>query len=474
MPKRRTVRTPHPLFHGATGLALLVAGLFWLLPDASVDAQDPTPEPAPPAGSTVVDSIIEIPLSPTGERSLIPIAVPDLRNLGDSDPRGYVDEISARTRNALDMAGYFRVISPDAFFFDPDADGMTAATINFENWYNVGAQAVVKMGFRVATNQVRLDYRLFNVDAGEEVELDWRPVTVGLDEVAAETFRFINAIIAYYTGQPGVFGSRIAYAAPSSGGGKQIYTMQMDGGGISAVTSNRSLNILPAWGPGGDVMYTSYVNFNPDLYIGRNNARRLSTRPGLNVGAQLNPAGDTIAFTMTRDGQAEIYLMDIDGQNLRRLTNHPAEDVSPSWSPDGRRIAFVSDRAGGPQIHVMNADGSGQRRVTFAGRYNTTPAWSPTGDVIAFTGRDSRNRFDIFTVDPETSYIERLTQDQGQSQSPTWSPDGRWIAFTSTRDGGGARLYIMTRDGAYQRVVNPDVVGVESPRWEPRVPSSAR
>lgn len=469
----RTTTAALPLM-GVFALASLVLAALVVAATAPVVVAQSAGESAAPAGSTTADDMIVIPLSPFGERTLIPIAVPDMRNLGDSDPRGYVAEESARVRRALDLAGYFRVIGEDALFFDPDQDGMTAATINFQNWYNVGAQAVVKMAFRVATNQVRLDFRLFNVDTGEAVPINWSPVTVGLDDVTPEVFRFVNAIVEYYTGQPGIFGSRIAYSAPSSAGGKQIYTMHMDGSGVSAITSNRTLNILPAWGPGGEVMYTSYVNFNPDLYIGRNNARRLSARPGLNVGAQLSPSGDAIAFTMTRDGQAEIYLMDPDGGNLRRLTDHPAEDVSPTWSPDGRRIAFVSDRAGGPQIYVMNRDGSGVRRVTFAGRYNTTPAWSPNGDVIAFTGRDSRNRFDIFTVDPDTSYIERLTQDQGQSQSPTWSPDGRWIAFTSTRGGEGARLFVMTRDGSYQRVVNPDVVGVESPQWERRVPSAYR
>ena len=45
--------------------------------------------------------------------------------------------------------------------------------------------------------------------------------------------------------------------------------------------------------------------------------------------------------------------MDSDGSNLRNLTNDPARDFSPSWSPDGRHIAFVSDRDGNEEIYVM-------------------------------------------------------------------------------------------------------------------------
>ena len=39
-----------------------------------------------------------------------------------------------------------------------------------------------------------------------------------------------------------------------------------------------------------------------------------------------------IAFSSTRDGDSEIYVMDIDGGNQVRLTINPARDYDPSWS----------------------------------------------------------------------------------------------------------------------------------------------
>ena len=43
-----------------------------------------------------------------------------------------------------------------------------------------------------------------------------------------------------------------------------------------------------------------------------------------------------IAFSSTRDGNAEIYVMEVDGKNPRRLTNNDFPDANPSWSPDGK------------------------------------------------------------------------------------------------------------------------------------------
>ena len=44
--------------------------------------------------------------------------------------------------------------------------------------------------------------------------------------------------------------------------------------------------------------------------------------------------------------------MDSDGSNPRLLTDHPADDRSPSWSPE--HIAFESNRDGNWEIYVMD------------------------------------------------------------------------------------------------------------------------
>ncbi len=405
------------------------------------------------------------PVIPGGGRLITPMAIPDTYNLGDTDPRGYQQTIATTMRRCFEISGYFDIYGPDRYFFDPNEEGMTASTIDFRNWYNVGAQALVKTSFRVAGPQVALDFRLYDIDTQNQIDVGWVATTVNLDGVVDEVYNFVNKVIEYYTGSLGIFGSRIAFTGRSSSGHKNIFTMSMDGSGMGHVTENGSINLLPTFGPGGQVMYTSYLHGNPDLFIGNDNAEVFSGRPGFQSGAALSPSGSEIAVTMSVHGNAEIYVLDLSGDIIRRCTNNNAEDVTPTWSPGGDRIAFVSDRSGNPQIFVMNADCSGQARVTFQGNHNTEPDWSPLGDRIAFTGRDSENRFDIFTVEPSSNYIERLTQDQGDNKHASWSPDGRYLVFQSTR-GGGTSLWVMTEDGQFQHNITPNGAGYETPVWE--------
>ena len=71
-----------------------------------------------------------------------------------------------------------------------------------------------------------------------------------------------------------------------------------------------------------------------------------------------------IVFSSTRHGsnnanQQEIYSMAPDGSNPTRLTFNAKVDTDPSLSPDGSKIAFQSDRDGDNEIFVMNVDGTG-------------------------------------------------------------------------------------------------------------------
>ena len=96
-------------------------------------------------------------------------------------------------------------------------------------------------------------------------------------------------------------------------------------------------------------------------------------------------------MSFAKDGNSDIYTMELDSRIVERITVHSSIDTSPSFSPDGKFIAFNSDRSGLQQIYVMRSDGSNVKRITFGKGIYGTPVWSPRGDLIAFTKMHKEN-----------------------------------------------------------------------------------
>ena len=55
-------------------------------------------------------------------------------------------------------------------------------------------------------------------------------------------------------------------------------------------------------------------------------------------------AGDEVLITSARDGNAELYLVELGAMTAKNLTNNAAWDIYPSWSRDGKKIVFSSTR----------------------------------------------------------------------------------------------------------------------------------
>lgn len=164
------------------------------------------------------------------------------------------------------------------------------------------------------------------------------------------------------------------------------------------------------------------------------------------AGAAVPAEEGKIAFASTRDGNWEIYTMEVDGSGQTNLTNNAAADREPAFAPDGGNIVFTSDRGGRADVWSMDANGGNLTNLTNGAGQSYSPAYSPNGGKIAFAS----SRFassDIYTMDADGSDQTRLTDGIGFSDTPAYSPDGSKIAFTSTRDGDW-EIYTMDADGS--------------------------
>jgi Tol biopolymer transport system component/pSer/pThr/pTyr-binding forkhead associated (FHA) protein len=124
------------------------------------------------------------------------------------------------------------------------------------------------------------------------------------------------------------------------------------------------------WGPdGAEFVYSSCIGGSCGIMLSNldgGNPRLLTNQPQ-DTNPEISPDGKAIVFMSDRDGDWEIYRMDIDGENLAALTNNNDGDGLPTWSPDGAKVAFVSNRDGEWGMWDMDPDGGNQRRLFLLG-----------------------------------------------------------------------------------------------------------
>jgi len=128
---------------------------------------------------------------------------------------------------------------------------------------------------------------------------------------------------------------------------------------------NPILGVSPSWLPDGRILYSGCLRDTCGVIAMRadGTAARQVTAGGNEANPEASPDGQQVAFMSQRDGNWEVYVVNVDGSGLRRLTRDPANDGLPTWSPDGRHLAFVSHRDGYWAVWVMRPDGSDQRKL---------------------------------------------------------------------------------------------------------------
>ncbi len=158
-------------------------------------------------------------------------------------------------------------------------------------------------------------------------------------------------------------GEQMAFASRREGDRKwRIYT-----GWAMGLEEVRELafGTRPAWSPDGKTIVfqgcipsTTHCGLI-SMGVDGSNPRLLTSFPG-DTAPAFSPDGSKLAFmSAERDGNWEIYVLDIKTGRVSRLTSNPDVDGLPAWSPDGRCLAFLSHRDGKWGLYIMRADGSG-------------------------------------------------------------------------------------------------------------------
>jgi Tol biopolymer transport system component len=181
---------------------------------------------------------------------------------------------------------------------------------------------------------------------------------------------------------------------------------------------------------------------------------------------ELSPDGARLAVQRNVNGNADVWLLDLNRGMFQRLTDDPAIDAFPVWSPDGLRLVFTSNRArpeaarpaaspsglqqgpGMGSLHLVSADGSSEPRVLVdSGEPKWASDWSRDGRRLLFRSLDSRSgRHDVWVTTIENPSPVRVLGSAADERDAQWSPDERWIAFQSD-ESGQPEIYVQRFPG---------------------------
>jgi TolB protein len=343
--------------------------------------------------------------------------------------------------------------------------------IRFQDWRYLKTDFITVGKLMPEGSGFAAQFELYNVLTGQR--LAGQRLTASANSLRALAHRISDIIFEQLTGVRGAFSTRVAFINVEGTPPNQRYKLivaDYDGENQQVIASSDEPLMSPAWSPDGQsIAYVSFENKASAIFVQTlrtGERRRVSARAGINGAPAWSPDGKMLALTLSRkDGDVDVYTLDLASQVLTRMTFDPGIDTEPSWSPDGKKLYFMSDRAGGPQIYEIDvANPNRATRISFEGNYNARPRVSPDGKQLAVVHQQNGN-YRIAIIDLASKGLQVLTQGR-QDESPSFAPNGATLIYATQEKGRGV-LATVSVDGRTAERLSGTVGEVREPVWAP-------
>lgn len=334
---------------------------------------------------------------------------------------------------------------------NPELAKLIASDLKNCGWFDMvdsGAEYVVTG----AASGAQLQTNVCNGNGSPVFSLNSQVNSQNLRSTAHKT---VDAILKKMFNVAGICSSKIAFAAQTQVGKKEIFTCDFDGQNITQLTFNNTLSVEPDWVPGKDeIVFTLYSKMFTDvveLDVASKRCRRIAQFPGLNSGAAVSPNGSQLALILSRDKQVELYVKSFGGKDLLRLTNGIGVEASPCWSPSGDKLCFVSDMDGRPGLYMVSPKGGATVKLSTQGSEAVSPSWS-SDNKIAYSAKMGDYTIAILDLSGKEAG-KTVVNAAGNWESPSWAPDARHIVCTRTSGGNSALFVVDTWTGRTRQLI---------------------
>jgi Tol biopolymer transport system component len=219
-------------------------------------------------------------------------------------------------------------------------------------------------------------------------------------------------------------GTVVAFES-NRGGITQLW--RMCASGIERLTSSAAQEFDPSYA--GDLSGLAYVRGGQIWKAGPNggSAGQLTAGGGVNDHPAYSPDGQWVLFRSDRDGNPEIYVVNVATGVETNLTNNPAADGKPAWWSDGSKILWTSDREGNFEVYVADFDAvtpsiGAETNLTNNLAVDGWPNMRGDGSSIVFS-TDRDGTLEIYAMDPDGLNQTRFAgSPTGNDVNPSWSP----------------------------------------------------